>query len=35
MKLVVRVQAGTQGPALIAEAKKVLRDLSACALPQA
>jgi transcription-repair coupling factor (superfamily II helicase) len=35
MKLVVRVPEGTKGPALIAEAKKVLRDLSACALPQA
>ena len=35
MKLVAKVQEGTKGHALVVEAKKVLRDLSTCALPQA
>ncbi|MCY1016841.1 transcription-repair coupling factor [Pyxidicoccus sp. MSG2] len=35
MKLIVRMPQGASGHDLIAEAKKVLRDLSHCALPQA
>ncbi len=34
MKLVAKVDAALKGQHLVAEAKKVLRDLSACALPQ-
>ncbi|QRK12679.1 transcription-repair coupling factor [Archangium violaceum] len=35
MKLVVKLGAEVRGQSLIAEAKKVLRDLGTCALPQA
>jgi len=35
MKLVVKLGAEVRGPSLIAEAKKVLRDLGTCALPEA
>jgi transcription-repair coupling factor (superfamily II helicase) len=35
MKLIAKVQEGIKGQALVVEAKKVLRDLSTCALPQA
>jgi transcription-repair coupling factor (superfamily II helicase) len=35
MKLVAKVQEGTKGHTLVLEAKKVLRDLGTCALPQA
>ena len=35
MKLVAKVPEGTKGQALVVEAKKVLRDLNTCALPQA
>ncbi|MFY0564134.1 transcription-repair coupling factor [Archangium lansingense] len=35
MKLVVKLGAEVKGQALIAEAKKVLRDLGTCALPEA
>jgi transcription-repair coupling factor (superfamily II helicase) len=35
MKLVVKLGEGVKGRDVIAEAKKVLRDLGACALPQA
>jgi transcription-repair coupling factor (superfamily II helicase) len=35
MKLIARVPEGAKGHDLIAEAKKVLRDLGTCALPQA
>jgi transcription-repair coupling factor (superfamily II helicase) len=35
MKLIAKVPEGTQGHALVLEAKKVLRDLNTCALPQA
>jgi len=35
MKLVVKLGAEVRGPSLIAEAKKVLRDLGTCALPDA
>jgi hypothetical protein len=32
---VVKLDAGIKGHDLLAEAKKVLRDLNACAMPQA
>ncbi len=35
MKLVARIGEGVRGPQLVAEAKKVLRDLFGCAVPQA
>lgn len=35
MKLVMKVQPEVKGQALLAESKKVLRDLGACALPRA
>jgi transcription-repair coupling factor (superfamily II helicase) len=35
MKLIAKVPEGTKGQALVVEAKKVLRDLHTCALPQA
>jgi transcription-repair coupling factor (superfamily II helicase) len=35
MKLVAKREGPDQAPLLLAEAKKVLRDLSACALPEA
>jgi transcription-repair coupling factor (superfamily II helicase) len=35
MKLIAKIPEGTKGQALVVEAKKVLRDLNTCALPQA
>lgn len=35
MKLIAKIPEGTKGQALVVEAKKVLRDLHTCAMPQA